>query len=68
MNKEQVTQDLLMIVEEFNQKFQKFNQETGFTSNFQLNYQLQQKQLEIQTIDYIVFRKEPPEVFKGWRS
>jgi len=63
-DKKSISDDLKKIVDEFNSKFQGWMKETGCRANFGWKYGDHDalKQLEVQSIDLIVYRKPPPDL------
>lgn len=62
INKEEVSNELQKIVDKFNEDFSEWMSSTGCRANFQWKYGLDRnvKEIEIQSIDLIVFRKDAP--------
>ena len=60
--KKEASDDLLSIVQDFNQKFGEWMEKTGCRATFGWLYGADKavKLMEIQAIDAIVYRKEPP--------
>lgn len=62
IDKEKVSIELAAIVSDFNDRFDKWMQATGCRATFGWKYGLHQqiKAMEIQAVDFIVYRKPPP--------